>query len=154
VARRDRPALSVDHTALAKELNRAVWDALASDRDPGNDAAMADAAHASLHHWRVAGGPLEEARGEWLVSHVYAVLGRGEPARHHARRSYDLCVAHGFGDFDLAYAYEGMARALTAAGESAEPWKARAAEAGAAIADDEDRTLFLDDLAAEPWYGR
>jgi hypothetical protein len=159
VAGRDRPALSavdVDtHRALARELNRAVWDGLASDRDPVADAGLADVAHASLHHWRVAGGPVEEARGEWLVSHVYAVLGRAEPALHHARRSYELCVAHGFGDFDLAYGYEGMARAHAVAGDldEARTWHARATAAGAEVADEEDRTIFADDLAAGPWYG-
>jgi hypothetical protein len=139
---------------LARELNAAVWDGLAAgSRDPVLDGALVDMAHASLHHWRMAGGPVEAARGEWLVSHVYAVLGRGEPALHHARRSYEICVAEGFGDFDLAYAYEGMARALASLGADAEDWKSRAAEAGAAIADDEDRSIFQGDFAAEPWYG-
>jgi hypothetical protein len=136
------------HRELARALNRAVWDALASDRDPVADAVMVDTAHASLYHWRIAGGPLEEARGEWLVSHVYAVLGRAEPALHHARRCYDLTVANGFGDFDLAYAYEGLARALTVAGEDATTWHAKAVEQGAAIADGEDRAIFQADLAA------
>jgi hypothetical protein len=111
-------------------------------------------AHASLHHWRIAGGPVETARGEWLVSHVYAVLGRGEPALVHARRSYESCLGgEGFRDFDLAYAYEGMARALAALGADVGDWKARAAEAGAAIRDDEDRSIFDGDFAAGPWYG-
>jgi hypothetical protein len=116
---------------------------------------VVDLAHASLHHWRVAGGPVEAARGEWLVSHVYAVLGRGEPALHHARRSYELCAGGGeeFRDFDLAYAYEGMARGLAALGADVGDWRAKAAEAGAAIRDDEDRSLFEGDFAAEPWYG-
>jgi hypothetical protein len=111
-------------------------------------------AHASLHHWRIAGGPVEAARGEWLVSHVYAVLGRGEPALHHARRSYEICLGgEGFQDFDLAYAYEGMARALAALGADGGEWRAKAAEAGAAIRDDEDRSIFAGDFAAGPWYG-
>jgi hypothetical protein len=156
VARRDRPALSAldedRHRALARELNAAVWDVLASG-SPDSDAGLVDMAHASLHHWRIAGGPLEAARGEWLVSHVYAVLGRGEPALHHARRSYEICVREGFGDFDLAYAYEGMARALATLGADVEDWKERAATAGAAIADDEDRSIFQGDFDGGPWYG-
>jgi hypothetical protein len=165
------------HRELARSLNAAVWDALGSDRDPERDAALPDLAHASLHHWRVAGGPVEVARGEWLVSRVYAVLGRAEPALHHARRSYEICVAEGFGGFDLAYAYEGVARALATAGRTgptgatgaAGPdaaqtpelrpyggvaaWRARATAAGEAIPDDEDRAIFTADLAAEPWWG-
>jgi hypothetical protein len=152
VAGRDRPPLTdpVDHRELARSLNRLVWDGLAAiPVEPS----LPDAAHASLHHWRQAGGPLEEARGEWLVSHVYAVLGRGEPALHHARRSYDLCVREGYGGFDIAYAYEGMARALACAGDSPEPWRSRAAVAAAEVADEEDRSILLADLIAEPWYG-
>jgi hypothetical protein len=32
-------------------------------------------------------------------------------------------------------------------------WHARATNAGAAIADDEDRELFTADLATDPWFG-
>ena len=56
---------------------------------PEDDARMVDAAHASQYHWREAGDQ-PETRGEWLVSHVYAVLGRPEPALHHARRCLEL----------------------------------------------------------------
>lgn len=151
MAERDRPALT-DHAALAKSLNNAVWDGLTAASQGGTlDPALADTAHASLHHWRVAGGPLEEARGEWLVSRVYAVLGRGEPAAYHARRSLEICEREGFGGFDLAYAYEAVARAAAVAGEPYEELRARAAALGAEIADPEDREIFEGDLAAPPW---
>jgi len=84
------------------------------------------------------------------------VLGRPEPALHHARRCLELAAAEpGVADFDHAYAFEAMARAEAAAGEldEARRWHARAAEAGAAIADDEDRKIFTDDLAGGPWHG-
>lgn len=154
MARRDRPALSLaadGHRALAQELNAAVWDGLGSDRDPARDTELVDTAHASLYHWRACGGPAETVRGEWLVSRVYAVNGRAEPALHHARRAYELCVAHDLGGFDLAYAYEGMARAHACAGEPYSDWHARAVAAGEAIADEEDRGLFAADLDAGPW---
>ena len=85
------------------------------------------------------------------MSRVYAVLGRAEPALHHARRSYDLCARHDLGGFDLAYAYEAMARATAVSGGDRGDWYAKAVEAGAAIPDDEDRAIFEADLAAEPW---
>jgi hypothetical protein len=77
--------------------------------------------------------------GEWLVSHVYAVLGRAEPALHHARRCLELAEAEsGVADFDHAYAAEAMARALACAGDldQAASWHARATAVGARIADD------------------
>ncbi len=41
--------------------------------------------HTGRYHWRRAGEPVPYARGEWQCSRVYAVLGRSEPALHHAR---------------------------------------------------------------------
>ena len=160
MARRDRPALTPaglaaldadGHRALARQLNAAVWDGLGSDRDAARDAELADVAHASLFHWRAAGGGVEVVRGEWLVSRVYAVNGRPEPALHHARRAYELCVAQALGGFDLAYAYEGMARALAVAGEAYADWYARAVAAGEAIDDPEDAAIFAADLESPPW---
>ena len=89
------------------------------------------------------------------MSHVYAVLGQSEPAVESARRSLATCEANGIGDFDLAYAYEGMARGVAAGGDAGETrrWRDRAEQAALAIVDDEDRDLFLADLTAEPWFG-
>jgi Activator of Hsp90 ATPase homolog 1-like protein len=149
-------AMRVHHRAFARSLNGLVWRLLARERRTAeDDARMVDAAHASQFHWREAGGP-PRTRGEWLVSHVYAVLGRPEPALYHAHRCLELAAAEpGVADFDHAYAFEAMARARAAAGEldEARRWHARAAAGGAAIADDEDRKIFSADLAAGPWHG-
>jgi hypothetical protein len=145
-----------DHRELGRSLNGLVWQLLArTDRTPTDDARMVDAAHASQYHWREAGGP-PATRGEWLISHVYAVLGRPEPALHHAHRCLKLAEGElGVADFDRAYAAEAMARALACAGdlEQAATWHARATAAGAAIADDEDREIFTGDLTSGPWFG-
>ena len=149
-------AMAVHHRAFARSLNNLVWRLLASSgRTATDDARMVDAAHASLYHWREIGGP-PATRGEWLVSHVYAVLGRPEPALHHARRCLDLAGTEpGVADFDHAYAAEAMARALACAGDrtQAAGWHSRATAAGATIADDEDRKIFTEDLATGPWFG-
>ena len=71
-----------------------------------------------------------------------------EPATWHARRCLELCEANGIGDWDLAYAYEALARAHALAGDGeAEQWKSKAREAGDAIADAEDRKHFDEDFA-------
>jgi uncharacterized protein YndB with AHSA1/START domain len=148
-------AMRVHHRAFARSLNGLVWRLLAKpDRTADEDARMVDAAHASQFHWREAGGP-PATRGEWLVSHVYAVLGRPEPALVHARRCLTLVEEPGVADFDHAYAAEAMARALACAGDltQAAAWHSRATAAGAAIADDEDRKIFAEDLATGPWPG-
>lgn len=55
-------------------------------------------------------------------------------------------------DFDVVYAYGGMARTLALNGEATEAraYRQKAEEAGKAIADDEDRQIFESDLGAEP----
>jgi uncharacterized protein YndB with AHSA1/START domain len=148
-------AMAVHHRAFARSLNGLVWRLLArTGRTGDDDARMVDAAHASQYHWREAGGP-PATRGEWLVSHVYAVLGRPEPALHHARRCLELADGPGVADFDTAYAAEAMARALACAGDldQAAGWHSRATAAGATVTEDEDRKIFTEDLATGPWFG-
>ena len=82
---------------------------------------------------------------------VYTVLGRPEPAIWHARRCAEHCEANGIGDWDLAYAYEALARAHALAGDGeAESWKSKARGAGDAIADPETREHFDEDYLTLP----
>lgn len=138
------------HRRLAKTLFNEVWRLMeAEDRDADADALMIHKAHASLHHWLQVGGPENQARGEWQCSRVYSVLRRAEPAVYHARRVLAVCERHGIGDWDLAFAYEALARAHAVAGDTAESarWLAEARAAGDRIAEDDDRELLLLDLA-------
>ena len=140
------------HRALGVALYNHVWTLLEkADRTPDETDEMIHAAHASRFHWSRAEGsePFNLARGEWQCSRVYAVLGRGEPALWHARRCLAINEAHGQGDWDIASAYEAMARASGVAGEpdAAAEWKARAAAALDGIADQDDRDVIEGDLA-------
>ena len=142
-----------DHRQLGKELYNRVWTLLENpDRTPEQTDEMIHAAHASRYHWTLGGDPAHRARGEWQCARVYAVLGRAEPALWHARRCLDLCEQHGLTDWDLAAAYEGLARATAVAGDTAASaeWRTRATEALAVIADPEDRELIEGDLATIP----
>jgi hypothetical protein len=132
------------------DLFNEVWRLIESRQD---DDRMLHAAHASRFHWGEAEecGPENLARGEWQVSRVYTVLGRVEPALWHARRCLEHCEQNRIGDFDLAYAYEGLARAHALAADGEAPsWKARARAAGDAIADPEDREHFDKDYSTLP----
>ena len=78
---------------------------------------MLDATHASAYHWSCAGaGPEHAARGQWQISRVNAVLGRGDAAVYHAERCLEHCRENDIGDWDLAAAYEALARAHKVAG--------------------------------------
>jgi hypothetical protein len=118
------------------------------DRSADDDALMVHEAHASLYHWLQCGTAANAARGEWQVSRVYCVLRRPEPALYHARRVLDICQRNGIGDWDLAFAYEALARAYSIAGETEEARRhvELARLAGQKIAEDDDRELLLADL--------
>ncbi len=122
-----------DEQELAKATNRETWALLErSDRNQADDEQMVHTAHASAYHWEQGGGVLESARAAWLLSHVYSVLGRSEEAARYARQSLATCERNGFGDFDLAYAYEAVARSAAAGGdgEAARAWRARGRGSG------------------------
>jgi tetratricopeptide (TPR) repeat protein len=142
---------------LAATLFNATWVYLElDDRNVYDDDAMAHVAHASAHHWRQVGVPMNFARSEWLCSRVYAVLGRVEPCRHHAQRVLDICTEHELRDFDLAFAYEALARASAVAGdaEQARSYTEQALAAAQDIEEDDDRELLLSDLETIPGQSR
>ena len=118
-------------------------------RTQEEDDEMIHAAHASRYHWGVASQAENLARGEWQISRVYTVLGRGEPAVAHAERCLEICRQHGLADWDLAYAYESLARAHKTAHHTAEArkFKKLARAAGDQIAGDEDGEHFEVDYA-------
>ena len=137
------------HKKLGIELFNYTWELLDKpQRTLEEDDTMVHAAHASRFHWGKAGTALNLARGEWQISRVYAVLGRPEAARFHGQRCLELCQENGIGDFDLAFAYEALARAASVAGNAAEKTKnlAMAQDALQHIADPVDRDVVVHDL--------
>jgi DNA-binding transcriptional MerR regulator len=140
---------------LATDLFNHTWTLLEKpDRTPEEDDEMIHSAHASRYHWGEVddGDAVHLARGEWQCSRVYAVLGRAEPALWHARRCLAINRASDSGDWDLASAYEAMARAYLTAGDAEQvvTWKARATAALDGIADPDDREVIEGDLATLP----
>jgi hypothetical protein len=140
---------------LGAQLFNETWRLLdQADRSPADDDRMLHTAHASRYHWGQVPDvtPAHLARGEWQVSRVYSVLGRPEPALHHARRVRDICQANGIGDWDLGFAYEALARASAVAGDAqaTREYLAQARAAAESVAEAEDRDLLLADLATIP----
>ena len=144
------------HAHFARTFNGRVWTLLEmNERSLEQDEEMIHAAHGSLYHWLHAGTAANHQRGMWLISRVFAVL--GEPAR--AKRYAERCITlteqnpDDMQDFDWAFAYEAMARALALMGDAqpAATWLARARQAGERIQDPKDREIFEGDLASGPW---
>ena len=143
------------HRRFAIDLFNLVWDLLdKEDRTPEENDRMVHAAHASRFHWGEIGTPLEFERGEWQISRVYAILGRGEQALFHAQRCLDICEENDIGDWDIAFAYEALARAHAVAGNTSEADKfiQLGKEAGEKIKEKGDRDYFFDTLKDVPGY--
>ncbi len=124
------------------------------DRTREDDDKMVHAAHASRFHWSIIGTPLEFERGEWQISRVYSVLNKAQLALYHAKNCLEICKENNIGDFDIAFAYEAMARAYAVAGNKIESAKyiKLAKEAGEQIKEKEDRDLFFSELKTVPSY--
>jgi hypothetical protein len=137
------------HRKFAVDLFNLVWSLLDKpDRTVQEDDKMIHAAHASRFHWGEIGTPVEFERGEWQISRVYAVLRRPQAALYHAQRCLDICTEHNIGDFDIAFAYEAMARASAVAGEpsNCRRYVELAQQAGERIKDKDDRDHFFSEL--------
>lgn len=138
---------------LAVDLFNLVWELLDQpERSTAEDDRMLHAAHASRYHWSEVGGPEQLAVGEWQCARVYAVLGRAEPALHHARRAVELAAAPELPEWLVASAHEGLARAYAVAGDrDAAAREVRLARVALEkVEDPEEREVVESDLAGIP----
>jgi hypothetical protein len=131
---------------LGVDLFNGTWRLIESRED---DELMIDCAHASAYHWAQAPEckPENRARSAWLLSRVYTLVERPEPALHHARRCLALCEGNGLGDWDLGFAYEALARASKTAGDAEAARRYTELAQGVSIEDAEDREALDADLA-------
>jgi hypothetical protein len=141
-----------DRRRLAVDCFNRTWTLLEqADRTRDDDDEMLHCAHASRYHWGEIGTAANRARGEWQCSRVYSVLGRPEPALHHAQRCLEICESEpaALEDWDLPFAYEALARAYAVADDAGEAARCleQARSLGAAIAEDDDREHLEADLA-------
>jgi len=146
------------HHYLGIELNIQTWNLLCQKKRTDEDnMRMIQFAKGSLFHWELSPvwEPVNTQRGEWMLSHVFAVLGKGELALQHAEKCMELTKKHKFDGFDLGYAYESMARAYACMGKTEEYKKFYnlAESTGNIITDEEDKKIFLSDLNSQPWFG-
>lgn len=137
------------HREWAVRLFNETWDLIEKEgRTRDEDSQMLEKAYASLYHWRQCGTPLNIARGAWQISRVHALLGQGDSSLFHAMQSLHICEENEYGDFDLAFAHEAMARAYVVLGnkELSHESIAKAKIASEAIQKEGDRTYFLSEL--------
>jgi len=137
------------HRKFAIQCFNGTWDLIDNkDRNQDDDSQMIHMAHASRYHWGQIGTPLEFARGDWQISRVYAILGFGAMAYKYAKNCLDLCEEHDLGDFDLAFAYEALARASAVSGDIAkgQDYLSMAKSAADEIKKEDDQKYFCSEL--------
>ena len=126
-----------------------TWDLIDKEnRTHEDNFNMIHKAHASRYHWGQVGTPLELIRGEWLVSRIYSLLNISECALLHGKESLRLCEENSIGDFELAFAYETIARAYNIINDTdnVTPYIKKAKSAALQIEKEEDREYLLSEL--------
>ncbi len=88
------------------------------NRTPEDDLMMIHCAHASRYLWGQVGQPIHFERGEWQISKVYSILGKGDQALYHANACLTICIDQEIKDFDITFAYEAMANAYKVLGNT------------------------------------
>ncbi|MDH3675571.1 MAG: hypothetical protein OES12_08760 [Anaerolineae bacterium] len=146
------------HKEFAKTTNGRIWELLAKEnRTQLEDDELLYAAFASCYHWLKVGTGVHQQRGEYLISKVYVSLAVPQQALTHAKKCWELAEQHGdeMKDFDIAFAYECLARAYAMNGdvETGLRYYALAREAGEKIRDAADRGIFEKDLRGGNWFG-
>jgi hypothetical protein len=141
-----------EHRRLGKALFNHVWDLMETrHRTPEEDAEMIMDVQAMRFHWFEAGDLANKSTAEWQTARVYSILGLGESALYHAKRSVMLAESGGSGvrDFNLPSAYEGLARAFVTLGErrQAKLALAKAKKLAASIKDVGDRRTIRRQIA-------
>jgi hypothetical protein len=148
------------HKKVAKDCFNKTWELLEKkDRNHEEDNEMVHTVHTSRYHWGVMvvnklGTHVNLQRGEWQIARVYTVLKRKESALYHAKICLEITKEHNIGDFDLAFAYESIARASALAGkpEDYKLYLKLAKEAGGKIKNKEDRDYFFEELSGGNWF--
>jgi hypothetical protein len=146
------------HRWFAVELNNGTWDLLEAGLSEASPRAEREqalyAAYASTYHWMQAGNVANHGRGEHLIASVAVAIGQLDTAARHAARQAELIAAHpaAFADWDAAFCAEARARVASRAGDAdAAELRERALRLAEAVADEEDRRICLERLAAQPW---
>ena len=149
----EQTQLAQAHAFFATEFNRQFWYILAQNPITSEDAVrLIHLAHASLLHWqhRPAYSIVQEQRGIFLLATAYTAAQQSEPAVQYAQHALHLTQQHAeqMQDFDVAYAYLAMARALALRGQLRESMEyfAMARQAGEQIKNADDKNLFLEDF--------
>ena len=141
------------HRRFAIDLFNRSWDLLEQeDRSADEDAEMLAAAFGSAFHWQQVGTAENIALSDHQIAKIASHVGQPALALHYARRALEAIEIGHFGDWQVAAAYEGMARACAAAGDTRgrDYWVQRCTVALGAVPDAGDRSVVAEQLLNLP----
>ena len=143
--------LSTAHEFFSVHCFNGAWSLMdRADRTEDDNERLVGLAHASYWHWAERADCTKKnlAIAYWLLSRVYALVGRAQPALYYASLSLKAGKAARVSPYLLGSAHEAMARAAHLAGDdatfSAESRKAR--EIAQALEKVEERKMLLADI--------
>jgi hypothetical protein len=138
---------------FAVACNNRAWQLIEQGRrTPAESHELLHAAHASAWHWARVGTELNGARAQMLLGMAHALAGDGSLALRYAMSAFNYFNEHEAPDWEQAFAHAVLAAAAAAAGDPglhAEHY-AEAARLDDAIADPEDRAVFLRSFTQVP----
>lgn len=147
------------HRYFGVECNNAIWEIIKkSDLSETDKTEIICLANTSYWHWSQFSGckMVNIARGLYMVALAYTYAERKSEALLNAQKCLDYCNQNKdeLKDFDLAYAYQIMARAyaLNLYKETQQSIN-KATELGELIADPEDKKIYMTDFNHGNWYG-
>jgi cation transport regulator ChaB len=149
----DGTAITEWRRSLATEAFNHAWDLIdKTERTPDEEREMIVLAAASRYLWEAVGGDEQLMVGDWQIAHVLSLLGDGSQAVGFATEALRRTEANGWGDWRLASALEGVARAHAARGDAAQRdrYAAMCRAALAGIEDAEERDLIASQLTSVP----
>jgi hypothetical protein len=138
---------------FAVACNNRGWELVEQpQRSPADVHEMLHAAHAAAWHWARVGTALNEARANMLLGMAHALAGEGPLGLRYATSAFNYFNEHEAPDWEQAFAHATLAAAAHAAGnvELHREHHAEAERLGEAIANPEDRAVFMRSFANVP----
>ncbi|MBS1817325.1 MAG: hypothetical protein JSU08_05325 [Acidobacteria bacterium] len=138
---------------FAVACNNRAWELVERpDRTPSEVHEMLHAAHAAAWHWARVGTSLHEARANMLLGMAHALAGESTLGLRYARLAFNYFNEHEAPDWEQAFAHATLAAAAKSGGEPAlhAEHYAEAERLGNAIADPQDREVFMRSFAQVP----
>lgn len=154
--------LTIDqaHRYFGVQYNNLIWKVLEKKEWTAADKAQAiQYGQASLLHWESysACTNANRQRGNYMVARVYVFAHDALNALYYAQQCLHFTTTYPseMQDFDVAYAYEIMARAyaLNKNVEQGKTYYEKAITAANAIKNPKDRKIFDGDFKTDLWFG-